>query len=292
MPLTRARLRALQCAHDVDGMQQRERTQQRIGHHAVVELHRQLILEKIPPQRRLEEQPRSVRDESAVDQRPGVVDQPGIEPGDQRAEIDLHEHQHDQQRQRRCGCARGIARRRRARGSMPQRGPDQRGEDHARQRQMNRQPILRHARCARRGRTPPSTSRPRPAARRARRSPTAAPACRARSSRATGTRGTAAGTPTPTSAAEEPVRPFPPVDRLELAQAHAEVALRVLRDGLVLLELGLPRRLATAAAARRSTGRHSVIDRPDSVSRVAPPTSTRANTSAATISEPDDGSRR
>src|SRR5215469_3505534 len=40
------------------------------------------------------------------------------------------------------------------------------------------------------------------------------------------------------------------------------------------------------------TGFHSVIDRPDSVSRVAPPTSTMANTSAATANSHNRIARR
>ena len=55
----------------------------------------------------------------------------------------------------------------------------------------------------------------------------------------------------------------------------------VLRNGLIFFEFGLPLRLAERRHAPM-TGRHSVIDRPDSVSRVAPPTSTMASTSAAT----------
>ena len=49
--------------------------EQKIGHHAVIELHRQIVLEEIPPQRRLEPQPLRRRNQRAVDQRPGVVAQ-------------------------------------------------------------------------------------------------------------------------------------------------------------------------------------------------------------------------
>src|SRR5216110_1878921 len=42
-------------------------------------------------------------------------------------------------------------------------------------------------------------------------------------------------------ACQEPMRPFPPVDGFELIEAHSRMALAVLRDGLVLVEFGLPR---------------------------------------------------
>ena len=44
--------------------------------------------------------------------------------------------------------------------------------------------------------------------------------------------------------ANEPVHPLPPIDRLELIEAHAAIELAVLRDGLVFLEFGLPLGLA------------------------------------------------
>ena len=70
-----------------------------IGHHAMIELNGERVLEEIAPGRLQEQQMRGGRDERAVDQRPGVVDQPGIEPGDQRAEINLQQHEHrDRQR--------------------------------------------------------------------------------------------------------------------------------------------------------------------------------------------------
>jgi len=36
------------------------------------------------------------------------------------------------------------------------------------------------------------------------------------------------------------MRPFPPIDRREFVEAHARIVLAVLRDGLVLVEFGLP----------------------------------------------------
>jgi len=80
-------------------MDERKRAQS-IGRHAVVELHRQRVLEKIPPQRVSEEQVRGSRNEVAVDQWPGVEDQPGPQSGHQSAEIDLH----DRKRQNRASA--------------------------------------------------------------------------------------------------------------------------------------------------------------------------------------------
>ena len=59
------------------------------------------------------------------------------------------------------------------------------------------------------------------------------------------------------------------IDELELGQGHALVDELVLRDLPVLLELRRPGRFAEGGTAP-ATGRHSVIDRPDPVSRVAP----------------------
>ena len=41
-------------------------------------------------------------------------------------------------------------------------------------------------------------------------------------------------------AADEAVRPFPPIDRLERVEAHAVVKFAILRNGLIFFELGLP----------------------------------------------------
>src|SRR5205085_226473 len=41
---------------------------------------------------------------------------------------------------------------------------------------------------------------------------------------------------------QHPVRPLPPVDHLELIEGHAGIALAVLRNSLVFLELDLPSR--------------------------------------------------
>ncbi len=60
-----------------------------IGDHAVLKLHGERILEEIAPGRFDEPQPFRRRHESAIDRRPGIVDETSIKTGDQRAEIDL-----------------------------------------------------------------------------------------------------------------------------------------------------------------------------------------------------------
>ena len=51
-----------------------------VGDGAMIELHHQIVLEKISPQRRKKPEPITRRDQGAVDQRPGVVGEPGISP--------------------------------------------------------------------------------------------------------------------------------------------------------------------------------------------------------------------
>jgi hypothetical protein len=59
----------------------------------MVELDGERVLEEIPPERRVHEQPRSFGHERSVDQRPRVVDVPGAQSGDEGAEINLQEHE-------------------------------------------------------------------------------------------------------------------------------------------------------------------------------------------------------
>ena len=75
--------------------------------------------------------------------------------------------------------------------------------------------------------------------------------------------------------------PFPPEDGLELVERHAGIEFAILRDFLVGLE-GL-RSIAAwlSGGSVPVTGFHSTIESPDSVSRVAPPTSTMMAISAA-----------
>ena len=82
---------ALDRAPDIDDMEQRQ-SDEAVGDHAMIELHGQRVLEEIPPRRLVEQQAR--RHQRSVDQRPGVVDEPGMEARDQRAEIDLRNDEH------------------------------------------------------------------------------------------------------------------------------------------------------------------------------------------------------
>ena len=65
----------------------------------------------------------------------------GIEPGHQRAEIDLHQQQRRQAPARRARSRRGASLG--ARGASLLRGPQHRRVDRAGERQMERQPVLR-----------------------------------------------------------------------------------------------------------------------------------------------------
>ena len=125
---------------DIGGMQQRA-NEQRVTGHAVVELHREGVLEKIPPARLLHQQPGRVRQEFPVDQRPGVVDQAGAQAGDQGAQIDLHQHQHHEPD--RAHANPGRQQERLARHELL-RGPKDHRVDDAGEREMEPEPIVRH----------------------------------------------------------------------------------------------------------------------------------------------------
>ena len=71
---------------------------------------------------------------------------------------------------------------------------------------------------------------------------------------------------------QQPVRPFPPVDRLEGVEAHATVEFAILRNGLVFARIRCAIGLRRVGGSTPVIGFHSTIDRPDSVNRVAPPT--------------------
>ena len=69
---------------------------------------------------------------------------------------------------------------------------------------------------------------------------------------------------------------------LNAVEAHAAVDVLVLRYLPVLVERLLPGRRRDSGGTTPMIGCHSVMERPEPVSRVAPPTLTSANTSAAT----------
>lgn len=82
--------------------------------------------------------------------------------------------------------------------------------------------------------------------------------------------------------AEHPVPPLPPIDELEPGERHVRIDREELGNLAVLVEFDQP----VGRGQRRDDpviGRHSVMERPDPVSRVAPPTMTVAATIAATI---------
>ena len=132
------------------------------------------------------------RNERAVDLRPGVVDEARAQARDQRAEIKLHEGQREQH----CAC---DLQPRRCRERRPFAEPPQASRRWPRKSEApapDASPAdIAKPRSARKGPRPPSTSRPRPAARRDRRSATAAASAPPLSRRATGRTGTAADRP-------------------------------------------------------------------------------------------------
>jgi hypothetical protein len=75
---------------------------------------------------------------------------------------------------------------------------------------------------------------------------------------------------------------FPEEDALEFGQRHARMDGGILVDLAVMGEFLIPGGLGQGAGPL--IGFHSVIDRPDSVSRVIPPTTTINTTRAATTS--------
>ncbi len=202
----------------------------------MIELHRERVLEEIAPQRRVEEQARGIGHEAAVDQRPSVVDEAGAQARDQRAQIDLQQGENEQ-RQR--GGAQPQWRRERGARRDILCGPERGGEDAAGQGEMERQPVLRHAHPIRQpgGDHPPADRAQRGAEAEDRPEPRAQPRLDRAPPEKPQQRQQERGADQPR---QQPVRPLPPIDGLERIEAHARVALAILRDGLVLLELGLP----------------------------------------------------
>src|SRR5580692_4567162 len=111
----------------------------KISDHAVIKLHRQNVLEKIPPYRRFEEQTAGSRYQRAVNQRPGVVGVAGAQPRDQSTKVDLRQHENKKTQRRRSGGGAG--------GkcwwiwATPRR-PNERDIDNASEGEVRRQPIL------------------------------------------------------------------------------------------------------------------------------------------------------
>ncbi len=214
--------------------------QQRIGGHAVLELHGERVVEQIAPPRLLEPQPRRRRNEGAVDLGPGVVHPARPQARDQRAEIKLDESQGQQShagdlqphRDSRAADARLIRRSvqtieakmirasircvasrycdtsvrcGQARSDHP---PADRALQRAKGEDHPQPPLQLSAK-----RAAPQEVQERQQIDRADHAP------------------------------EQPVAPFPPEDGLELRKAHAGVEFAVLRDRLVALERLRPLRL-------------------------------------------------
>ncbi len=223
-------------AHDIERMQKRG-DKDRVSEHAVIELHRQNILEEIAPERRLEKEPRPVGYQRAVDERPGIVRITRAQARNQRTEIDLRQKKYEQPRRAAPDASRHWHNG--AIGHPPCR-PDQRDIDRAGQEEMCRQPILRDLDAigeARRDHPPAddalqrteSENEPKPRAQIPRHPP--APEEPQEGQQISGA----------DHAPKQPMRPFPPINRLELGKAHAAVEFAILRNCPIFFERRLPR---------------------------------------------------
>src|SRR5580700_1203832 len=107
----------------------------------MVELHHEGVFKKIPPPRHVKKKMRRARHKGAIDERPGVVDVTGAQPGDDRAEINLSQHQG-----KKTDCAGADARRRWhwLGAAEPLGGPYDCDVDRAGKNEVGRQAILRN----------------------------------------------------------------------------------------------------------------------------------------------------
>ena len=204
----------------------------------MVELHGRHILEDVEiPGRELAE-PRG--HEAAVHQRPGIVGMASLQSGNEGAEPCLQEDEPEQDRRKAPLRTRHrLQAHALRRGPGIEREPDKQGQDRQRDQQMQREPVLAHVDAvdepgfhhvpadktlqgAQRQHADQlqRQTRPQPA-----RSPE---------------REEWDGEGHADKAPEQAVRPFPPVDKLEVAERHAGVHDAVLGDRLVLLERRLP----------------------------------------------------
>jgi hypothetical protein len=111
-----------------------------IADYPMIELDGERVVEEIAPQRLVEEQLRTRRDERAVDQRPGGVNEPRAHACDKRAEVDLQQNEGDQRDRGRPNAARRLHGRPRRQAL---RRPHQRHIDRAGERQMRGEPVMR-----------------------------------------------------------------------------------------------------------------------------------------------------
>ncbi len=220
--------------HRGDHVHQRQR-KQHVGADPVDELHGLRVLEDIDPPGVLQE--KIGRDPRAIHQRPGIVAEARIEPGNQRAEIDL-EQAHD------CddgGHPTRTIRRRRIIGMRTKAAldPHAGGEDQTGDDEVGRQPVLTDfGPLHQTGRNHPPADKTLEATER--QNAEQRPAQPAFDPTRQPEEGERHGEDDADGARQQPVRPFPPEDRLELADGHAVVELLVLRNALVELELLLP----------------------------------------------------
>ncbi len=200
-----------------------------------------------------EASPRPDGHEGAVDQRPGVEAHAGIEPGDQRASQHLHEDQRehgpgDPCRARDAGAARRASVRSREAEQQPervaeneQRDAEMRGEPVLADIGTLDQPALHHVPADRALKSAEHEQADQPRQQRTR---------------------DIAGEPEHDEGheegdadqpAEKAMRPFPPIDGLELLEAHAALELGIFRDLPVGLEGLLPVGSRRAAGWRRGS---------------------------------------
>ena len=81
--------------------------------------------------------------------------------------------------------------------------------------------------------------------------------------------------------AQQPMGPLPPIDALERGQAHAAIDQLVLGNLLIVGGTPPARPVCDRGGITPEIGFHSVIERPDPVRRVAPPTMTMHSTRKA-----------
>ena len=86
----------------------------------------------------------------------------------------------------------------------------------------------------------------------------------------------------PDQPAPQPMDPFQPEDLLEAGEAEALVHQAVLRDLLVEVVQPLPFRVAHRRQRAGESGAHSMMERPEPVRRVTPPSTIITRTMAAT----------
>ena len=199
------------------------------------ELHGLGVLEEIAPGR-IDDQQVAGHDRP-VHQRPGVVAHAAVEPGDQAAEIDLDQHQHQQPVRRSAACARSAG------AALCGASPRATTNVAVKIRQASNRCVASRYWLTSVRSTRPEATIHQPTA------PCSPPSSSSPTSFGFSALLEPAGRPEEQQrqrehdadpARQDAVRPLPPEDRLELAEAHAGIELPVFRDLLVLRKLLLP----------------------------------------------------